>query len=420
MTTPLSTYARTYQGVINPDTSIVCKSRNAIDVIVTPPPTPNVVRYRLAGVDAKVTATPPNSNNRDTVIYDWRNAVRIGRDPAYRALWCGLPPGGPTLTRYPASGDADTYNVGPADYRADLGYHVVENKDIYASVNVGSLPNVHIRRNIIRGSTLFKVTASVIGNGSNLNGAQIYDNDMFGRNVWCEGVRGSNYHLYRNHMQQFPDFIGLTVALANGGGSVVAEGNYFHNGFYNEWDATTPNMPPHPNYYVHCDGTQFHVGKHYTLRGNFYGGQKAYDPVTKIGYKHHTGHLADIQAADDCFNSGILVKQEVNNAPNNLIEDILIEDNVIMGCEAGMNITAGVDDAFGPANPLSSLTVRNNKWIEMFVDGVGGSIAANQLYMLRGASIDGPGHATIAHSTHTFVDPVTFADTGRLIPVRNG
>ena len=251
------------------------------------------------------------------------------------------------------------------DLTATANNQIIENQEIFGSINLKSFTGVTIRNCVIWGTLATGVdTAHIIFAGDNGRGAIIEDTRINGRgNVWCSAIRGGNYTMRRTEITNTPDGICLTSAIGN----VTVEASWIHNGFFQEWTATTPNMPYAGAYYTHVDGVQFHRGKNYTFRGNMIGG-------SSYNAKHHTGHLADIRGADDMYNSAFMIKQEVDNTPANRIENVLIENNWLAGGQATLNLTTGNDNTF------ATTIIRNNRFIRSTTN-------PNQLYILSGANL---------------------------------
>lgn len=366
-------YARPWRRV-QVGSSYVLRSRGAQDIPL--PGEPLALQYRLAELDAR-TFYEPGPDRSDLVI-SAENALQIPANPAKYVGTLG------TLTRYPASGDGD--------FTASFNGQIIENYDIYGSVRLLAYTGVKVRNCIIRGTTATGAnTAFVTASNENLRGAVIEDCELVGRgNLWCEGIRGSNYKIQRCELHGMTDGISLTSQ----GGNVDVLGNWIHDGLYSEWTATTPGMPTQGSYYMHCDAIQFHRGRNYNIRGNYIGGLRAGDPVTGDIWPHHTGHLADIQAGDDFYNSGILLKQEVDSSDANKIENVLIEQNVFEGGACCINHPSGNGNTFATA------TIRDN----LFVPYPGGS---TKYYILKSPSLQ------TVMSNNRFI-------TGGLVPISNG
>lgn len=261
---------------------------------------------------------------------------------------------------------------------------VVENVEVWGSVNLGAYESVIVRNSIIHGTAATgALTACIVGANDNLRELVVEDCRLTGQsNPWCEGIRGANYTIRRSELDNLPDALSLTSPLGN----VTAEACWIHNGLYQEWSATTPGMPPASGYYTHTDGVQFHRGSNYVFRGNMIGG-------TRVPGAHHTGMAAQIASGDDLYNSCFMIKQEVDDSAANRITNVLIEKNWLMGGAASINI------ASGRGNNFSSTVIRNNRFIR--------STWGSQLYILRG-----PGLAVL--------DNNVFDDTGEPVTISRG
>lgn len=289
-------------------------------------------------------------------------------------------PGGSTTGPVPGS----TLRTVNGNLNATAHRQVIENVEVWGSVNLGAYESVTIRNSIIHGSTATGTrTACVVGANENLRGLVIEDCRLTGQgNPWCEGIRGANYTIRRSELDNLPDGLSLTSQLGN----VTAEACWIHNGLYREWNASTPNMPPASGYYIHTDGVQFHRGSNYVFRGNMIGG-------VRVPGSHHTGLATQIASGDDHFNSCFMIKQEVDDSAANRITNVLIEKNWLMGGAASINI------ASGRGNDFSSTIIRNNRFIR--------STWGSQFYILRG-----PGLAVLENNV--------FDDTGEPVPISKG
>ncbi len=237
---------------------------------------------------------------------------------------------------------------------------VIENVEVWGSINLGSYQSVIIRNSIIHGTTATgTLTACVVAANDDLRGLVIQDCKLTGQgNPWCEGIRGANYTIRRCELDNLPDALSLTSAKGN----VTAEACWIHNGLYLEWDASTPNMPAASGNYIHSDGVQFHRGSNYVFRGNMIGG-------VRVPGQQHTGVAAQIASGDDFYNSCFMIKQEVDDTLANRITNVLIEKNWLMGGAASINL------ASGRGNDFSSTVIRNNRFIR--------STWGGQFYILR-------------------------------------
>lgn len=316
-------------------------------VIVAPPVLTN--RARLSRVSVTLASgviTPPTNPRAALVPGTYNPSLDQGGS-------IGLPVG-----VLPGS----TLAVRQGDFVVTSNGQVVENLEIFGSVNCGSFSNPIVRNCRIWGTLRQGTdTSFVFGTGSNLRGALIEDCDLFGRgSFFMQAGRGGGYTMRRCHVSGAVDGWGFTNTVGN----VLLEANWAHNGLYGEWTQaqSSPQQggdgtyPYQIAYYTHNDGVQFHVGKNYTIRGNMIGGVR--EP-----WPHHTGHASEIDADDCQFNSAILVKQEVDNSAANKIENVLIESNWLMGGAATLNVTTDAGDATGPKNYLESVVIRNNRFI---------------------------------------------------------
>jgi hypothetical protein len=255
---------------------------------------------------------------------------------------------------------------------------------VFGSIHTGAFTNVVIRNCIVWGTLATGTdTSFIISSNDNGRGLIVEDCRLIGRgSAWCSGMRGGNYTIRRTEINNAPDGLCFTSQLGN----VTAESCWIHNGLYLEWTASTPNMPPGGNYYTHTDGVQFHRGKNYVIRGNMIGG-------VRVPGDHHTGMAAQIASGDDMYNAAFMIKQEVDNTLANKIENVLIENNWLMGGQSTINITSGRDNTF------SSTTIRNNRFIR--------STWGQQYYILRG-----PGLGVFSNNV--------FDDDGSPVPISNG
>ncbi len=272
------------------------------------------------------------------------------------------------------------------DFNVTANNQLVQNLDINGRLNTGAFSNVVVRNCIIRGTAMTGAdteTYCIISANDNSRGLLVEDCRIVGRgNPWCSATGSGNYTIRRTEISNTPDGLGLRSALGN----VTAEACWIHNGYFLEWDATTPNRPAAGGYYTHVDGVQFHRGKNYVFRGNMIGGVRA-------PYDHHSGHQADIQAADDMYNAAFMIKQEVDNSLANKIENVLIEDNWLEGGASTINMASGRD------NDFSSTTIRNNRFIR--------STWGAQYYILRP-----PGLGVFTNNV--------FDDDGTPVPITTG
>ncbi|MTD12751.1 hypothetical protein GIS00_02175 [Nakamurella sp. YIM 132087] len=271
------------------------------------------------------------------------------------------------------------------DFTATANGQVIENLEVWGTINIRAYSNVVIRNCVVHGTLATGTdTAFIIFSNDNGRGLLVEDCLLIGRgSPWCSGMRGGNYTIRRTEINNAPDGLCFTSQLGN----VTAEGNWIHNGLYMEWDAKTPNMPYAGSYYTHTDGIQFHRGRNYVIRGNTIGG-------TRYVAAHHSGKAKQLQDdADDNYNSALMIKQEVDSSAANKIENVLIEDNWLAGGQATVNICSGRDNTF------SSLTCRDNKFMR--------STWGSQMYILRG-----PGLGNFSGNV--------FEDDGSAVPFSKG
>lgn len=252
-----------------------------------------------------------------------------------------------------------------SDIKATSDGQVFADLELWGSIDLGEYRNVVVRNCIIRGTAATgRDTSFIHGNGDDNRGLVIEDSVLAGRgNVWCSGMRGGNYTIRRTELTWIPDGLCLTSPLGN----VTAEGCWIHNGMYKEWTAVTPNMPAAGSFYTHTDGVQFHRGKNYVLRGNMIGG-------ARVPAAHHTaGASVAINSADDMYNSCLMIKQEVDASAANKIENVLVENNWLMGGVASINICSG------RGNDFSTTIIQNNRFVR--------STWGKQYYILRSPGI---------------------------------
>lgn len=278
------------------------------------------------------------------------------------------------------------------DFIVSAHNQIVENLEIWGSIRVGTYNNVTIQNCIIHGTlTRGSDTGAIILGGDNGRGLLIKDCKIEQRpnnhNEWCTAMRGGNYTILRTEISGFPDGLAWTSQLGN----VVAESNWIHNGWFNEWtqaEAATSqggnNYYPYAgSYYTHVDGIQFHRGKNYVIRGNMIGG------VRVPGNHHMSPSEKDaINSGDDLFNAALMVKQEVDTQPINKIENVLIEKNWFAGGASTLNVTYGRDNLF------ETVVIQDNKFMR--------PTWGQQYHILRGR--DGSGTPVAVFTNNTFED----------------
>lgn len=275
---------------------------------------------------------------------------------------------------------------------------IFENLILYGSINLRSFVNCTVRNCIIYGTLATGVLTSYIyGSGDTCRNALIANVKFVGRgNVWCTGMRGGQFRMTGCEMLNLPDGIGLTSPL----GDVTIESTHIHGAKgYKEWTAAE-GPPPVGNgtypyagsFYTHIDGIQFHRGKNYIIRNCTIGG------IKYGNWGHHTGNEENIRRGDDMYNAGIMLQQEVDDTVANRIENVLIE-NCIMG---GGMATINVGSKFG--NTFPTTTFRNIRMIR--------STWGSQHYVLVPMTNGVP--------THAKWEGVTFLDTGAAVPFTRG
>lgn len=302
------------------------------------------------------------------------------------------PVSGTTLTQFGSDGPVST------DYFATKDNDIIEGMEIWGSVNIRAYQNVKIRNCVVHGTLktggLYAAIDSSNGNG---NGCVISDTKIVQRvdrhNVWCGGMRGGNWTLRNVEIAGFPDGISFTLPI----GQWTLLGVWIHDGWFEEWtkaDFDAGLYPAAGSYYTHVDGIQFHVGKDFLIRGCNLGGVRTGD------YLHWNNNTRPsqkdlIRADDDMYNTGMLIKQEVNQEPGNRIERAVIENNWLQGGRSTFNIVSADKDTAGNflkgsdgiTNTFKTVYFRNN----IFPYSI-----ASQMYML-----DGPGLGVLTGNTHS-------------------
>jgi hypothetical protein len=342
---------------------------------------PAVAGLTLAGTANAGTTTTTTTTGGVTIdIIDAVSATTTGTAAATRrALVPGAYKPGPDTTG-PIPGTTLTRING--DYTATADNQIIENLEVYGTINTKTFNNVVVRNCVVWGTQATGTfTAFIMSSGENGRGLTVEDCRFNGRNnPWVSGMRGGNYTIRRTEITGAADGLSLTSALGN----VTAEANWLHNGYYAEWDATTTGVPAQGGYYTHTDGVQFHRGKNYVIRGNLIGG-------TRNPADHHTGKAATIAAGDDFYNSAFMIKQEVDATPANKIENVLIENNWLTGGVSTINISSG------NGNTFNTLIIRNNRFTR--------STWGNQMYILQS-----PGLGTITGNVYDDTNtPITIS-----------
>ena len=308
------------------------------------------------------------------------------------------------------------------DFVVTANNQIVENLEIWGSVNLQKFTNVLIRNCIIHGTLNRGVgTSHVYGSNNDLRGATITDTAFVGRpvtvpasyngvpnpdagnvnlaNEWVGGIGGANFTVLRTEMRNVSDAIGLNSQLGN----VTAKGNWIHDGWMNEWTAAqgTPSGGParyYPyasssSYYTHVDGVQFHRGKHYTFVGNRIGGRRV------VGKHHATpSQKTQINSGDDMYNAAMMIKQEVDNTPANKLEHITIDRNWFEGGASTINMPYGRDNRF------ETLYFTNNRFTR--------STWGAQWYILLGRDPTGTPIGNFSNNV--------FEDDGSPVPITRG
>jgi hypothetical protein len=279
------------------------------------------------------------------------------------------------------------------DFVATANNQVIQNMEIWGSVNLKSFTGVKIQNCRIHGTLARGVdTAHVFGSGGNLRGATIVDCALVGRpvtvpasyngvanpdagavnqgNEWCCGIIGGNYTVLRTEMINTSDGLSLNSQVGN----VTAKGCWIHNGWFNEWtpEQATPSGGPARYYpystgtahYTHVDGIQFHRGRNYTFVGNRIGG-------TRVPGDHNVtpSHKNAINSGDDMYNAALMIQQNVDNTDANKIENVLIDRNWLAGGTCTLNIT------LTNGNYFTSMQITNNRFTR--------STWGQQYYVLR-------------------------------------
>lgn len=299
---------------------------------------------------------------------------------------------------------------------------IVENLEIWGSVDLGTFRNVVVRNCIIHGTLARGVgTSHVFGRNNDLRGARIQDSALVGRpvtvpasyngvpnpdagrvnraNEWVGGLGGANFTVLRTEIRNTSDGIGLTSQLGN----VTVKGSWIHDGWFNEWPASqaspssgTAKYYPYSTgtqHYTHVDGIQFHRGKNYTIVGNRIGGKRV------RGAHNATPSERDaINSGDDNYNAALMIKQEVDATAANKLEHILIDRNWLEGSAATVNIT------WGRNNRFETLTFSNNKFPR--------STWGDQWYILRSRDDAGVPVGNFSNNV--------FADDGTPVPITRG
>lgn len=286
-----------------------------------------------------------------------------------------------------------TYDVGGSN-------RTIRNLEFFGTVFNGSYTNTTLENCILHGTLARGVLNGVVqSNNDNHRGLTLRNCLVQGRadlgtdttgtwgpigrplsNEWLNGLRGGNYNIYYCEFKSLTDYFSFTGY--NSGGiyrlDVTIDASWIHDGFFNEWTKAEFDSGYYPyagSYYTHVDGVQFHRGKGATITRSYFGG------VKRGNYNHHATPSQKnlINADDDLFNAGILIKQEEGGAAK-LIEDILIEWNIFEGGKSCFNIVSSDPNDPSLANKFSTTIVRNNYFVRA-LPGV------SQIYMLNGPNI---------------------------------
>lgn len=380
------------------------------------------------------------SGQRPNTVDGSGNRLWVGPDPA-RTANAGNSFAGATES----NGYAGLTVVGSpttsVDFKATANNQVITGKYVWGRIDLGTFTGCQVFDNVVRGTLLRGTdTSYIMGQGDNMRGANIYDNLIWGRpvtvpatyngkpmlaagvapgpgaggvdntNGWAnDGLRGGGYAARRNEIRACGDGVGLTGQV----GGVTLEGNWIHDNGYCEWDdpddtgnyvdgtgATVAGNGYYmgfPGNYTHGDGVQFHRGKVYRIRGNVIGGTQA-----NGRWAHNTGHFNDIRNNDDMYNSAFMIQQEVDATEANRIDDVIIENNLLGGGIATINMTVK------NGNTLPGVIVRNNRFMRK-TTGTGQTAIFYILIPLAG------GQPTMGQYSNNVMD-----DTGLPVPYSAG
>lgn len=225
-------------------------------------------------------------------------------------------------------------------------------------------------------------------------------------NEWISAMRGGNYRVSFSEIRSFSDLIILTgydagTTAADGtknyGIDVHVDHSWLHDGWFNEWtqaEYTSGYYPYAGSYYTHTDGFQFSRGRNFTCRFTYIGGAPSSTGLTHWNNNTRPSQKDLINANDDIFNSGILIKQE-EAGQGKLLENITFEYNCLEGCVSSENI---VTSDPGLENSFTTTYFQNNR----FKRGPSG-----QVYMRNGPNLG------------NFVNNV-MDDTGDPAPITRG
>jgi hypothetical protein len=330
------------------------------------------------------------------------------------------------------------------DFNASSNNQIIEGMYVWGRIYTGTFTGVKIRNCVIRGPlTRGTDTSHITGHASqvdDLGDAVIEDCLIWGRpvtvpatyngkpllaagvapgpgvggvdntNGWAnDGIRGGRYTVRRTEIRATGDGIGLTGQIGN----VTIEGCWIHDNGYCEWNdpddtgnyvnsagqtvAGAGYYMGYPGNYTHGDGVQFHRGKVYRIRGNVIGGTQA-----NGRWAHNTGHYLDIVGNDDMYNSSFMIQQEVDATEANRIDDVIIENNLLGGGIATINMTVK------NGNTLPGVIIRGNRFMRK-TTGTGQTAIFYILIPLAG------GQPTMGQFSNNVMD-----DTGLPVPYSAG
>ncbi len=286
--------------------------------VVTPPSPTRARVSRLKATTGSGAAPTPYVNPRNSLTigqYNPRDTTIANHGKVYGTL--EQDPLAPA--RVPFQGD----------FTCTSNNQIVENLEIFGSINTRAFTNVTVRNCTVYGppstsSWWGTLRGPIYSSSSQMNGLLVEDT--------LRRVEISNH-------QDGPSFTSTT-------GNVTIEGSYLHDALFSEFSQAQVDSGEHPaggSNYTHCDGLQWHVGKNYLIRGNFIGGVR--EP-----WDHHIGREAEINSGDDWYNAALMIKQEVSNAEANFIDNVIIENNWLWGGASTVNITSPGASASGPKN----------------------------------------------------------------------
>lgn len=353
------------------------------------------------------TTPPPSSGSRDLLVYgDYAPGLAttgpvsgttftvLGTGPSYlgRAISDYDDPNCP----YGVVANAADWSNG-TDYRLNCtsSGQVIENVELWGSIDLNGKSNVTIRNCIIHGDQARTGAISPIINssaGDDLLGLTLIDSKVVGRpiripdtyngvaldaaglidacNQYSNGMRGGNANIYRCEFVRLPDGIGLTSTL----GQWNIAGNWIHRHAYVEWTfhdsasgpggwyPTTKQTAgnPNPSHYTHADCIQFHRGKHIRIWGNTLGNYLG--GGCSGSYTHNATEFSPprpsdrdkILACEDFYNSNFMIFQEVSSNLVDQIQDVVIHNNFLGGGVSTINWPSNVGVVSTSPNPNSN------------------------------------------------------------------